>query len=238
MRGRARNRSRRRSHASLVTACETIKVVHGRVRPVHPTPTARSRARQPPQAHAGVGPLSYGLPRLLMSATPHIESSRDSRVPSKPDRCARTLLARVSAPRQKTEMSARKNSAMRLFEVRVTASRRRAIVRLEGELDMATAGDLERTVEDALNSYDELFIDLRGLRFMDSYGLWVLLRASRQARGRGIALRVIPGTGIVDRLFDLTSTRTRFELVDVTGDDAPIRSQTLLGTEKDRQIPA
>jgi anti-anti-sigma factor len=124
------------------------------------------------------------------------------------------------------------------FEVHVMASRRKAIVGLEGELDMATAADLERIVEDALDGYDELFIDLRGLRFMDSYGLWVLLRASRLARGRGIALWVVPGTGIVDRLFDLTSTRTRFEFVDVTGDDAPTRSQTVLESEKDRQIPA
>jgi anti-anti-sigma factor len=124
------------------------------------------------------------------------------------------------------------------FEVHVMASRRRAIVGLEGELDMATAADLERIVEDALDGYDELFIDLRGLRFMDSYGLWVLLRAARLARGRGIALWVVPGTGIVDRLFDLTSTRTRFEFVDVTAVDAPMPTQTVLGAEKDRQIPA
>jgi anti-anti-sigma factor len=124
------------------------------------------------------------------------------------------------------------------FEVHVMASRRRAIVGLEGELDMATAADLERIVEDALDGYDELFIDLRGLRFMDSYGLWVLLRAARLARGRGIALWVVPGTGIVDRLFDLTSTRTRFEFVDVTAVDAPMPTKTVLGAEKDRQIPA
>lgn len=137
-----------------------------------------------------------------------------------------------------TESSARHDSAMRLFEVRVTASRTRAIVRLEGELDMATADDLERIVEDALDGYDELFVDLRGLRFMDTYGLWVLLRAARQAREHAIALRLVRGTGIVDRLFDLTGTRRRFVFVDVTGDDAPVGPQTVPATAERLRIPA
>jgi anti-sigma B factor antagonist len=127
---------------------------------------------------------------------------------------------------------------MRPFEVRVTASRRGAIVRPEGELDMATADDLERTVQGALCGREELLIDLRGLRFMDPYGLWVLQRACRRARERAIAVRLVPGTGIVDRLFDLTGTRAYFDFVDVNGDDAPVRPQTVRATGERRRIPA
>ena len=111
-------------------------------------------------------------------------------------------------------------------------------MRPEGELDMATADDLERAVEGALCGHDELVIDLRGLRFMDPYGLWVLQRAFRQARERAIALRLVPGTGIVDRLFDLTGTRAYFEFTDEIGDDAPVVPQTVPATWESRRIPA
>ena len=72
---------------------------------------------------------------------------------------------------------------------------RAAVVRLTGELDIATRPSLEKT----LHAIDgEVVVDLRGLTFLDSDGLQMLLRESH--------LAVVPGEPRVQRLFEMTDT--------------------------------
>jgi anti-sigma B factor antagonist len=86
-------------------------------------------------------------------------------------------------------------------------------VRPVGELDVACASAL-RTTLDALriDSTPRLVIDLRFLTFLDCRGLGVILRACSMARRDGSVLQLIPGVGVVDRLFDLTDVRRHFDL--------------------------
>jgi anti-sigma B factor antagonist len=78
------------------------------------------------------------------------------------------------------------------------------VVRLHGELDIATAGDLERALRRAREPGAQVVLDLTGLRFMDSTGLRVLLRARAEAKaGRwDLYLRNVPDN--VKRLFSLS----------------------------------
>jgi anti-sigma B factor antagonist len=78
------------------------------------------------------------------------------------------------------------------------------IIRVHGELDIATAADLERTLLRPRDPGDRVVLDLADLRFMDSTGLRVLLRARTEARsGRWeLYLRDVPAN--IERLFSIS----------------------------------
>lgn len=84
-----------------------------------------------------------------------------------------------------------------------------------GELDIATTPILEAEIE-AIRSAGarRLTIDLSGLDFIDSTGLRCLLDCEAEARRDGFALSLAPGPDAVQRVFELTGTRTRLPFVD------------------------
>lgn len=90
-----------------------------------------------------------------------------------------------------------------------------AWIRLVGELDIATAPRLERTLYEALGSARLVIIDLRQLEFMDSTGLHLLIKADAHARPRGRRVVVVRGPHQIDQLFQLVGISDRLELVDL-----------------------
>jgi anti-anti-sigma factor len=78
------------------------------------------------------------------------------------------------------------------------------VIRLRGELDIDSAPDLERALLRSRPAQQRVVLDLRELKFMDSTGLRVLLRARAVAdEGRWeIFLRDVPPN--IRRLFDMT----------------------------------
>jgi anti-sigma B factor antagonist len=82
-----------------------------------------------------------------------------------------------------------------------------SVVRVHGELDIATAGDLERTLLRPRDPGERVVLDLGGLRFIDSTGLRVLVRARTEAKsGRWqVYLRNVPAN--VERLFSIAGVR-------------------------------
>jgi stage II sporulation protein AA (anti-sigma F factor antagonist) len=78
------------------------------------------------------------------------------------------------------------------------------VIRLRGELDIESAPDLERVLLRPRLAGQRVVLDLAELKFMDSTGLRVLLRARAAAdEGRWeINLRNVPPT--IRRLFDMT----------------------------------
>jgi anti-anti-sigma factor len=78
------------------------------------------------------------------------------------------------------------------------------VVRVHGELDIATAGDLERAVLRPREPGEQVVLDFAGLRFMDSTGLRVLMRARSEAKaGRwDLYLRNVPTN--IQRLFSIS----------------------------------
>src|SRR5579871_2919446 len=80
-----------------------------------------------------------------------------------------------------------------------------ARIALEGELDLAGAHQLE-TQLDEIERGDaaRLVVDLRGLTFIDSTGLRLLLQADARARERGCELVLLPGEPSVQRVFEVT----------------------------------
>jgi stage II sporulation protein AA (anti-sigma F factor antagonist) len=80
-----------------------------------------------------------------------------------------------------------------------------ATLRLHGELDLLTQGQLRDQVE-AID-YDrvrEIVVDLHHLTFIDSSGLRLVIDLWERSRKDGFELRLLPGPPNVQRLFALT----------------------------------
>lgn len=80
-----------------------------------------------------------------------------------------------------------------------------AQISLEGELDLASAPELERRLHELeARRPAKLIVDLSALSFLDSTGLRVLLQANGRASERGWALVMRPGEEFVQRVFEVT----------------------------------
>jgi anti-sigma B factor antagonist len=85
---------------------------------------------------------------------------------------------------------------------------------LEGELDLAGAGQMEACL--AAAEHDQparLLVDLSRLQFIDSTGLRLLLQADARAKERGYELVLRAGEEAVQRVFEVTGALAilRFE---------------------------
>jgi len=91
------------------------------------------------------------------------------------------------------------------FEIEIRPARQQVVVAPLGELDMATTDRLADAVDDLLDAgFDDIVLDFRGLSFMDSTGLQLVIE---QARRPDATVRIVDGADPVARLFDLTGTR-------------------------------
>ncbi|HEX4437030.1 MAG TPA: STAS domain-containing protein [Solirubrobacteraceae bacterium] len=87
------------------------------------------------------------------------------------------------------------------FQVLVRGGRR--TLRLSGELDLAWRTPLEDVIARIARGRCEVVIDLRALTFMDTSGVHVVLAARDLCAVCGCALRLIPGSVAVQRVFEL-----------------------------------
>ena len=93
-----------------------------------------------------------------------------------------------------------------VFKVDVAHVDEASVIRVEGELDIATAPALESALLHALDSEaPSIVLDLERVSFIDSMGLRVLVWAARQSREDGDRLRIDCGSGVVQRMIALTN---------------------------------
>jgi anti-sigma B factor antagonist len=91
----------------------------------------------------------------------------------------------------------------------------RVVVRLDGELDLASAPLLESKLDgDLVRDAATVVIDLRGLEFIDSTGLRVIFSAHEEARERGQELAVTRGPEQVERLLSITRVGEHLPVID------------------------
>jgi anti-anti-sigma factor len=88
-------------------------------------------------------------------------------------------------------------------------------IRLEGEMDIANADDVERELlrveaTDALS----IVLDLSTLRFIDSTGVRLLLCAYARSRRDANRLVLLRGPAAVQRVFELTGVADRLPFAD------------------------
>ena len=92
-----------------------------------------------------------------------------------------------------------------LFSCEVDRDGGSAWVRPAGDLDLDTVHRVESALTELRGEeWGDLLLDLRGLTFMDSTGLRLVIRWNTAAREEGFTFAVVPGPEIVQRVFRLT----------------------------------
>ena len=87
------------------------------------------------------------------------------------------------------------------------------MLKLSGELDVASSAALEQAVDEA-SGCERLVIDLSELEFMDSTGLSVLVAAHQHAVATGGEFCVVQGPAQVQRLLALTGLEQRLTVAE------------------------
>jgi anti-anti-sigma factor len=107
-----------------------------------------------------------------------------------------------------------------------TATWQGGVLRLYGELDLATDEDLLSAFRSASNDGSEVILDLSELQFIDSTGICALMTIAKEASPRGVVLR--SPRRAVQKVIDLTrledSAGVRVDdSAGVRVDDSPVR---------------
>ena len=85
-----------------------------------------------------------------------------------------------------------------------------AVVRLKGELDIATVDDLRDNLRKARQTYGEhVILDLAELEFMDSQGLSVIVGCHKAVTAGGGSLALVAPRPIVRRTLEITGLSGR-----------------------------
>jgi anti-anti-sigma factor len=99
-----------------------------------------------------------------------------------------------------------------------------AWVHVAGELDIATAPQLQRTLRDAQLQARNVVLNLRELAFTDSAGVRVIVIATARSRQAGHRLVLLRGRASVDRVFTLTTSSEHVEIVDICPPAPPVQA--------------
>jgi anti-anti-sigma factor len=122
-----------------------------------------------------------------------MQAAREVRVP------------RLSAVSDPTALGSRAGPSPFLCTLN-TGGTRAAWVHVAGELDLVTSRELERTLREAQLHARLIVLDARGVTFIDSSGVHVILDASAAAEWGGARLMLVPGPA-VDRMLRVSQVR-------------------------------
>ena len=101
------------------------------------------------------------------------------------------------------------------FRCDVEPDRGRVRVIPHGELDLASAPEMERRLRELRESgFDHVVLDLRELRFMDSTGLRLVMREGIAARTDGREFALIAGPPSVQRIFEVARVDDQLTFVE------------------------
>ena len=90
----------------------------------------------------------------------------------------------------------------------------RTVVQVSGEIDVYTAPQLRQRLRDLMEAgASNLVVDLRGVEFLDSHGLGVLIGVLKQMRTQGGTLVLVCVKESVLRVFRITGLDQIFTIV-------------------------
>jgi anti-sigma B factor antagonist len=91
------------------------------------------------------------------------------------------------------------------------------IVAPHGEIDLATVEDVRRAIERAHDGKSTLLIDLRGVAFLDTSGLRLIVEQNNRARDGDYSMQIVRGPAPVQRVFEIAGLEPKLPFTD----DAP-----------------
>jgi anti-sigma B factor antagonist len=102
------------------------------------------------------------------------------------------------------------------LEFETTQSGSVVVIAPTGELDLSGAAILQAELDRLAQDGDlgGVVLDLRGLAFMESSGLRLVVLADMQARDAGRRFAIVRGDETVHRVFEITRMSDRLDFVD------------------------
>lgn len=100
------------------------------------------------------------------------------------------------------------------FTVELRRSNGSLLVVPAGELDIATVRKLEAALVEHAEPGQSVAIDLRGLEFIDTAGLRLVLEQHERVKASGGRLVLVRGSESVQRLFEIAGLADVLEFVD------------------------
>jgi anti-anti-sigma factor len=102
------------------------------------------------------------------------------------------------------------------FTISIAERDGRVVVLPRGELDLATAPDLDALLSERLDAGQEVIVDLRELGFMDSTGLRTLIAAHTRAGERGGRFAIVrpPDGGTVAKVLAIAGVASELRILD------------------------
>ncbi len=95
---------------------------------------------------------------------------------------------------------------------------------LEGELDLAGTDEVREGLHSAQHGdVSQIVVDLRGLTFLDSTGLGVLIGADIAGRDGHVGVSFVRGIETVQKVFRMTAVEGRLNWVDGAEPPKPAR---------------
>ena len=92
-------------------------------------------------------------------------------------------------------------------------------VRPFGELDLDSVHRVDAALEELrADDCPQVVLDLRGLTFMDSTGLRLVIRWDTAARENGFGFAIVPGQDVVQRVFRLTGMDSHLTVAEPLAD--------------------
>jgi anti-anti-sigma factor len=103
------------------------------------------------------------------------------------------------------------------FHVDIEPDRQRVIVRPVGDIDLASATDVEAPLFELLDrGFTHVVVDLRRVTFLDSSGIRMLVNAHKHAQELGARVSVRLGSEASRRALELTGMLDYLEIEPVT----------------------
>ena len=110
------------------------------------------------------------------------------------------------------------SEAAELFTCETGRNGEAAWVRPAGDLDLDTVHRVESALAELRGEgYRDLVLDLRGLTFMDSTGLRLVIRWHTAAQDDEFSFAVVPGPDVVQRVFRLTGMDAHLTIAEPPG---------------------
>jgi stage II sporulation protein AA (anti-sigma F factor antagonist) len=109
-------------------------------------------------------------------------------------------------------------SYLSAFRVVVESVEDACLLRVGGEIDANSAGDLRNHLRGACRSTNTVLVDLANVSFIDSAGLKALFDESEIANELGNVIFVVRPSSVVRRLIDITDSSARLAVIPASRD--------------------
>jgi anti-anti-sigma factor len=100
------------------------------------------------------------------------------------------------------------------LHVDVRATEEGVVIELRGDLDISTAGDLWRRIDELGGTAEVTVLDLSGLDFVDSSGISCLFRLHQRVADAGGMVVARGPSARIRRLFDMTQLNRLIAVLD------------------------